>query len=188
MQTVTNVSAGKPRVGGAMYVAPLGTELPTDAVSPLSSAFKSLGYISEDGLTNDNTKETEEVKAWGGDTVYTPLSEVTDTWQFTLIESLNVDVLKFIYGEENVTGDLTSGISIRSNATENVSHVAVFDMIMREGALKRVVIPVATISETGEIVYNDTDPVGYETTISGLPYTDGDTHKEYIQMPESQSE
>ena len=118
----------------------------------------------------------------------TPLNEVTDEWGFTLIESLNVDVLKFIYGEENVSGSLEDGIHIVANSTENVSHVAVFDMVMREGALKRVVIPIAQISETGEITYNDSDPVGYETTITGLPDNAGATHHEYIQMPSAISE
>ena len=43
-----NVSAAKPKVGGAVWRAPLGTPLPTDAKSALNEAFESLGYISSE--------------------------------------------------------------------------------------------------------------------------------------------
>ena len=61
--TISNVAAGKPKIGGAVYAAPIGTPLPTDATTALNSAFKNLGYVSEDGLKNGNEIDVEKVKA-----------------------------------------------------------------------------------------------------------------------------
>lgn len=181
MATVTNVSAGKPKIGGAVSVAPLATALPTDATTALNVAFKNLGYISEDGLTNENTPETDNVKAWGGDTVLITQSEKTDTFTFTLIEVLNVDVLKFVYGDDNVTGTLADGITVKANAEEAEDREIVIDMVLRNGALKRIVIPLGRISEIAEINYVDDDAIGYEVTVTAAPDANGNTHYEYIK-------
>lgn len=180
MSTASNVTAGKPKIGGAIYAAPSGTTLPTDATTALAAAFKCLGYVSEDGVTNSNSPSSENVKAWGGDIVMSLLTEKPDNFSFTLIEALNLDVLKFVYGSTNVTGTLAAGITITANSSVPESHVIVIDMILTDGALKRVVMPCAYISEVGEITYKDDEAVGYETTVLCPPDASGNTHYEYI--------
>ena len=178
----SNVSAGKPKVGGAIFTAPLGTQLPTDAISDLSAEWVNVGYISEDGVTNSNSPETDGIKAWGGDIVYNALTEKDDTWQFTMIEITNEEVLKVVYGSENVSGDLANGITVKANNSEQEERAYIIDMVLRGKHLKRVVIARGQVTEVGDVTYKDDDVVGYETTISAHPdeAIGYDTHREYI--------
>lgn len=178
---VSKVTTGKPKIGGAVYSAPIGTTLPTDAVASLAAAFVEMGYCSDDGLTNSDSRTVNQVKAWGGDTVLTPLSDKSDKLKMKLIEAMNVNVLKAIYGSSNVSGtSLSTGISTTVNATEPEARSWVVDMVLSGGVLKRIVVPNATIGELGDIVYNDTDPVGYDVTLYALPDGDGNTHYEHM--------
>ena len=180
MSDATKVSVGKPKVGGAIHWAPLGSTLPTSATASLDAAFVELGYVSEDGLTNNNSPESDTVKAWGGDTVLNLQTDRPDTFALTLLESLTTDVLKTIYGASNVTVDGSGNITVKATAEEMTSGAWVFDMIVKGGRAKRIVVPNGTISELGEIVYKDDEAVGYNITITDVPDTNGVYHYEYI--------
>lgn len=181
MSNAQNVTVGKPKVGGAVFRAPLGTELPTDATTALNEAFKSLGYISDDGLTNENSPESDSIKAWGGDTVHNYQTEKPDTFKYKLIEALNVEVLKAVYGDKNVEGTLEAGITVKANSQEQQDCSWVVEMILNGDTLKRIVIPSAKVTEVEEIVYADEEVLGYGTTISATPDPNGNTHYEYIK-------
>lgn len=183
MSDVKNVSAAKPATGGAISIAPVGTPLPTDATSALPAAWKKMGYVSEDGLTNDTAIETENIKAWGGDTVLVTRTSREDTFSYTLLEVLNLAVLQYVYGAENVSGDLTSGIKIQVNNKSDEAVSIVVDMVLNGGILKRIVVPSGSVSEVGTITYRDNEPIGYNTTLSCVPDASENTHYEYIVKP-----
>lgn len=186
MANANLVTVGAPKVGGAVFRAPKGTTLPTSATTTIGNTFVDLGFISEDGVSNDNTRESEEIKDWGGSIVLTPQTEKKDTWKMTFLESKSVEVLKTIYGDGNVTGTLATGITVKSNAEELEEHAWVIDMVTTDGDLKRITIPHGKVSEVGEVVYKNDEPVGFETTITAFPDASGNTHYEYIvQKPTS---
>ena len=179
--TATNVTVGKPAIGGAIWRAPLGTTLPTDATTALDNAFKCLGYCSEDGVTHAVSRDSESIKAWGGDTVLRTSTDYEDTWQFTLIEAMNIDVLKTVYGDANVTGTLATGLTVTANSQPQDAACYVIDMVYNNSHAHRVVLPSAYVSEVGDVTFADGEAVGYDTTLACAPDAAGNTHYEYIK-------
>jgi len=187
MSTVANVSAAKPKVNGAVFNAPLGTALPTTATETLNAAFAALGYVSDAGVANANSPSTTNVKAWGGDVVLITEDEKPDTFKLTLIEGLNVEVLKTVYGDSKVSGTLESGISIAADAGELEEKSWVVDMLLRGNVAKRIVIPRGKLSNLEEIAYKDNEAIGYGITIACLPDSSGKSHYEYIKATAASS-
>lgn len=178
-------SAAKPGASGAIFRAPKGTSLPTNAIDALDSAFVCLGYIGEEGVTNSNTRTSDTFKAWGGDTILTNQTEYTDTYKFKLLEVLNKSVLETVHGAANVSGSLATGLAVKANSKELDEYSWVIETIMRDGVLDRMVLPAGKISEVGDKVYADSDISAYDVTVTAFPDEDGNTHYEYMQSATS---
>jgi hypothetical protein len=177
MSDISKIAVGKPKTGGALYYGPKGTTVPTDATTALGAGFIQTGYISEDGLTQEITRDSEDIKAWGGDTVLTTQTEYSEKFTFSLLETLDANVKKLVYGDANVT-ETSGAITAISNSAELAEHAMVFEMVQGGRAVRRVV-PCAKVTEIGEITYVDGEPVAYELTITALPDASGNASYEY---------
>lgn len=172
MPSAANVLAGKPLATGGVSMAPVGTALPTDAVTALAAAFKNAGYVGEDGLTETTDRSTDKVKAWGGDTVKILQTDFAVTYQFTFLESLNSDVLKAVYGADNVVTTAATAAkgtlhAVKVNSDELPHQVFVFDM--KDGQARiRIAVPDGQITEVSEITYNDGEVIGYQVTVEAF--------------------
>ena len=166
-----NVVAGTPLATGGVLIGELTATAPTTAVSVLTG-FSAAGYIGEDGVTEANERSTDRIRAWGGDTVKVVQTEHNVTYQFTFLETLNANVLKAVYGEDNVTttaATVSTGtlheVAVNAAALPHKSYV--FEV--KDGDAKiRIYVPDGQITEVGEITYSDSEVVGYEVTVEAF--------------------
>ena len=175
-----NVSVGKPKAGGAVYLAPGETTLPSDALSELPEVFACLGCISEDGVSNTQESDSEDIFDWEGKTVESPSTTYAETFTMTFIEAVNADVLKFVYGDENVIISESGGIEVRHGGRNDNEGVMVVDTILKGNRINRVVNPRAKLSEVGDINRKRDEVIGYESTIKALSDDNGFCVYEYI--------
>lgn len=181
--TVANVLQGKPVVTGGVLIGTSGASLPTTAVAA-TTGFTALGYVGDDGLSENADRTTDKIKAWGGDIVKVVQTQFSLTYQFTLYETLNANVLKAIYGSANVataapgvsTGTLQS-VAVNGAALPRLPWI--FDM--KDGLAKiRVVLPAGQITAVGEIKYDDGGVIGYQVTVEAFADSSGNQAYKYI--------
>lgn len=191
-QSSANVTFSKPGTSanksGYIWVAPLGTAVPTNATAELDKAFVGLGYLSEDGLTEPASFEPgDDIVAAGGDTVAQADPTFSKTWTGTCIEALNEDLLKVAYGSANVTvtpASTTDGsITIKEQAGDIEHHVIVIDEMLKGGRKRRNVMADATFLITGDISHVHTALVNFEFTITAYPTADNPAQTQYITIP-----
>lgn len=172
-----NVSAAEPKVGGAIWWAPEGTEAPTNATTALSEAFNTVGYISKEGITEKETRNFEEHTDWGGETIASSQTEYSKSYTFKMVET-NETTMKLRYGANNVTVEDGKVVRVEHTADELPVGVWVIEMIIA-GDICRKVLPKGKITEIGDIAYNKSDLVSYEVTIGLLPDENGKYEIDY---------
>ena len=104
MLDASNVGIAKGREGGYACVAPAGTD-PTpfiDMTKTLaelckapSAVLKSLGYISEDGVTVTTDTDTDDKTDWSGVTIVSPMTSYSEGVEVTFLEARDT-VLKTV--------------------------------------------------------------------------------------------
>lgn len=177
---VSSVAVGKPKVGGAVFIAPIGSTAPTDATTALDEAFECLGYISEDGVVVTEERDSETIPAWGGDTVATVQTSYTETFAFTPIE-VNPVVAAAEYGDGNV--EVTAGkMTVKHNSEELPEKILVIETVPNSKTVDRFVVPRAKLTEKGDLTMADSEPMGRECTFTALPDGSGNTAYEYMTI------
>lgn len=160
-------------VTGAIYTAPLGTTLPTDATSPLNMAFTELGFVSEDGVVESQSTDTTDIKAWQNGTIVRKVQTSHDlTYAFTLIQS-NDDTRGVSYGDDAITAPG----SVEVTGTQPANHSWVVDVVDGDNLI-RIVLPAAQVTDRDDVTYANGDAIAYGVTITAYP--DDDAVKAYI--------
>lgn len=176
-----NIITGAPNVraaGGIQIGAPLTTtaHYPEDATAAPAPelGMNPAGHISEDGVTKTVDRSTEKIKDWNGDTVMVLDSDHSVSLKLTFLESANVDILRAIYGPENViikNGGKSIRIAENAEPLQNLS--TLFDIKGGNNTRVRVLAPDAKITSVGDVQWVKSGVVKYEVTMECFPDADG---------------
>lgn len=179
------VFVGKPLVTGGIYVAPVGTALPTDAVAALAAAFVTVGYVTDDGLTKSTNRDTSNVLAWGGDLIAVTQKSFTQEWKFKMAEYLGSTPQTLLYGAANVsttTATGTDSLAVKISSAPPPHNSWVIEMKQGNGKV-RLVIPDGVITDTGDVVFKDDDVASLEVTVTSFVDATGFYEYEYATSP-----
>lgn len=185
-----NVSTGKGIAGGYMFVAPVGTTLPTKVIaeaSALDPAFMNLGYLGDDGAVFADSSDSETYQDLNGDTIETSNGAVEKTATVTLRE-IKKDTLAFVRGRSNVT-DKSGLITAKDTGPSQDRWSVVWLFVLKNGRKWTRVAENASLGELGDmtVVYNEL--VGRETTLNvAMGNTTGTYYTDYIDSTETEAE
>lgn len=129
----------------------------------------SAGFITREGVNENSERSTDKILDWNLDVIDVVTTDFSTTLTVTFAESMNAAVLKFIYGDENVTVDDEAGeVYIRKTADDLPTKSLMFDLKGKNGARGRGFAAEATVQTVGEIAYVKDGLIQYQTTIDVL--------------------
>lgn len=166
-------------LAGAALTAPTSASLPTTLTSGATSAlteatgFKSLGRISDAGLSASADTESSGVPGWGAlEDVRTDIIRRTSTFGFTCIETRK-EVLGLYYNQDlsGVTPDATTGEVSFTEATKPDTRYCRMILLGVDGEGDNAIyiarfLPRATISEISEQTWSTADALAYQMTVT----------------------
>lgn len=175
-----DLNAEEVRVGitGMLYKAPLGTVAPTDSTSALDPDFVGLGYVSEDGVTENWDDSVDNIVAWqNATTVRSSTTESTGTIACMLIQTRG-SVLEAYYRGSVVTEPTPGEFQLDVKPIVADPSAWVLDVVDGTKHI-RIYLGNAEITERGEIPYANGEAIGYSITITVYPDSNGNLMQKF---------
>ena len=171
------VGVGSALATGAIWVAPKGTTLPTDATTSLGGTWKLLGFTSDAGVQISETSSNTAIRAWEGRTeVYNVRTEYTEQIAFMPIQ-MNEDVLNLCWGADAVTA-ATNKLSAQHHGKTLEPVCIVIETVPRDTMVRRY-CGTFQLTERGAQTMDGTQVDGRQLTFSAIPDSNGVTMYEY---------
>lgn len=162
-----NVEAG---YTGQILVGLTTASAPTATTGSLTG-FTDLGYMSDDGITESRSRDTNDIAAWqGGATVKTTISGASATFQFTMIEA-TLGTLSLYYGLPAGAVTQTSAhgtFDVDPGATGGPQSF-VIDEVTNTNAIRRTYIALGEVTEVDDRTNVNGEVIGYNVTVSAYP-------------------
>lgn len=177
------VTVGSAAATGAIFIAPKGTTLPTDASTALANTFVLLGFTSDAGVQISESSSTEAIRAWEGRTeVYNVRTEYTESVSFTPIQC-NSDVAKLTWGDDKVVTGSNGALTIKHHGGTLEPVVVAIETTPREGIVRRYT-GTFQLTERGEVTLDGTQVDGRQLSFDAIPDASGVTMYEYSATTE----
>lgn len=184
------VAVGAPNVkasGGLLLgdVQKKTTNFPKDASSELPTGLnaKPGGFIGEEGLTKTVDRSTEKIKDWNKDTVIVLETDHSVVVKFTFLEAANANVLKAVYGKDNVKIE-GKNIQVVDSAGELPHFSFVGELNGGEGKKGRIFVPDGQVTNVADITFKKDDVIKYEVEIECFP-VDNKKFIAFFEVPEA---
>lgn len=152
----------------AVWVAPLGTDLPDDLALP-EDPFADVGWLHTDGITVGGDTTVDKFRGHqGGKVIRTKVTESNTTFQFQCLETTALTLgLQFnILDKTSTTGLATATISASRKVTPRAFIIDVFDADDEANPYQyRWMFERGEIGEREEFTLINSDITGYTFTV-----------------------
>ena len=180
----SEVTIGAAAATGAIWVAPKGTTLPTDASTTLSGTWKLLGFTSDAGVQISESSNNVAIRAWEGRTeVYNVRTEYTESVAFMPIQC-NADVAKLMWGDSAVTVPSTGKLTVKHHGKTLEPVCITIETTPRDNIVKRY-CGTFQLVERGQQTMDGTQVDGRQLTFNAIADDDGYTMYEYTTVTAS---
>lgn len=160
---------------GEVYVAPVGTTMPTDVTTALAVTWIGLGYTTPDGVRLSPSMDINDIDAW--QSLY-PIDKRVSSRDlqigFSLLQ-VNKETFKLTFGG-GTWSTVTGTHKFVPPAPEAIDYRAVVVELIDGANKTRVLVPKVMVSDPGELQIRRSEPAAIDITLSLVTTGSGDPY------------
>lgn len=158
---------------GHVYIAPLGTPLPTNVTTPMATVdpdYRELGLLSEDGVSLTPNVDTTEIKAWQVATaVKTVVTGVGLQAKFSMMQVTSDSTAEYFFGGAWTNSGGLGRLGFSSNPPLQ-ERVLVVEWTDEKGNVSRIVFGRGTIGDRDALQLQRTENLAFGLTFECLDH------------------